>query len=449
MFGGSSANNTATRRRSADALLFAGALGALSWVALVRPALGDADGAFAIGRSVFAAADIVLAALLVLLAVPQSGYRLLRVRVAVMFHLAANTLFALTGMRSTFALNSPIVVAYLGLYVVLFAMGVRSRFQSSGRVDQDTIKPSRAVLRGARVAVLSSVPVVTGVAVAIAIAAEPRGSAMGVAAVAAVLVTLAAVRLRELHTADSKLVDSLRDQCDELHARNALLGDESERALAALREASDFLADMTERVAAPLNGVLESSDDLREATASAPQIQPHVDRLVHSSDTLLFIVNDLLGIAEASAAPMPSLPVTFVPRTMVTAVAESFVDAAAARGVDLAVVVDETVAHEMSGDRHTVEKVLGIFLDNAVKFSKRGEIELTTTFIDTDPDGSTLVRFAVQDEGIGMSRDHRDALLSQPLQAEAPARRYRCKPKGLALGSRARGPARRRLGRRE
>ena len=93
-------------------------------------------------------------------------------------------------------------------------------------------------MRSARVAVLSSVPVASGLAVAIAVAAEPRASAMGVAAVVAVLMTLAAVRLRELHTADSKLVDSLRDQCDALQERNGTLIVESERALASLRDAT-------------------------------------------------------------------------------------------------------------------------------------------------------------------------------------------------------------------
>jgi CheY-like chemotaxis protein len=416
-----------------DTWLLAVALTALSWVALIRPALGDPDSAFTMFRIVFAALDVLLASLLVLLAIPQSDYRLRRVRVAGMVHLAANTVFAMTGLRDNFNFTSPLVITYLGFYIVLAGMGVRGRVHRLAHPEPDAGRPTRAAMRSARVAVLSSVPVASGVAVAIAVAAEPRASAMGIAAIAAVLMTLAVVRLRDLHTADSKLVDSLRDQCDELHERNALLAAESERALASLREASDFLADMTERVASPLNGVLESGDALREALASAPQIEPDVDKLVRSSDTLLFIVNDLLGISEASATPTPTVPACFDPRGLLTDVGETFVDRAAAKGVDLVVDADHAVPTDVSGQRAHVETLLRIFLDNAVKYSKQGEIELTATFIDKRLDGSVVIRFGVHDSGVGMSREHRQSLLSLPTEAETPPRRYRCKPHGLAL----------------
>src|SRR5207253_6594667 len=86
-----------------------------------------------------------------------------------------------------------------------------------------------------------------------------------------------------------------------------------------LATTSHFLSEMTTRVAGPLNGVLEATDRLRD-----PELE-------QSADTLLALMNELLGIShDATLAPAFSES-SFSLRSAVTDALAPYADAAAAK----------------------------------------------------------------------------------------------------------------------
>jgi two-component system sensor histidine kinase/response regulator len=192
-------------------------------------------------------------------------------------------------------------------------------------------------------------------------------------------------------------------------------------ALASAQAKGQFLANVSHEVRTPLNGIL----GLLQMVDASALPRPQDDYLVEihkSAHSLLAIVNDLLDLSKIEAGEMRLESVPFDLVSMTEEIAVNYASAAQAKGIELLTEIDPAVPAEVCGDPLRLRQVISNLLNNALKFTKEGEIVIG---IRVRHYGAWHVdlEIRVSDTGVGISRDLAESIFRPFSQADASTTR--------------------------
>jgi CheY-like chemotaxis protein/nitrogen-specific signal transduction histidine kinase/HPt (histidine-containing phosphotransfer) domain-containing protein len=194
---------------------------------------------------------------------------------------------------------------------------------------------------------------------------------------------------------------------------------------------SAFLANMSHEIRTPINAVLGLTHLLgREATT--PRQTERLKKIESASRHLLTIINDILDLSKIEAGRLQLEEHDFSLEVLLDNITSMIGSAAAAKG--LRVVVDSQAAPRwLHGDETRVRQALLNYASNAVKFTSEGSITLRVAQMQEQGD-RLLLRFAVEDTGVGIAADVLPRLFAAFEQAEVSTnRRFGGTGLGLAI----------------
>ena len=209
----------------------------------------------------------------------------------------------------------------------------------------------------------------------------------------------------------------------EAHAR---------RAEEASRAKSQFLANMSHEIRTPMNGVMGMLE-LLHATELAPRQKRFAETAFRSAEELLELINDILDFSKIESGHLELHGTDFDVQQSVEDVCEMLAPRAHGKGLDLIVRVAPAVHRHVHGDVMRLRQVLVNLIGNAIKFTGAGNVQVRVTQESVTP-AQQLLRFEVQDTGIGVNPDVAARLFQPFVQADiSTTREYGGTGLGLAI----------------
>ena len=205
-----------------------------------------------------------------------------------------------------------------------------------------------------------------------------------------------------------------------------------EQAEAANIMKSQFLANMSHEIRTPMNGILGFLDLLKRTNLSSEQ-KDYINEAKTASEMLLYLINDILDFSKIEAGKLVVENIKFNLRTAVEDTVSIIIPKAEEKHIEIHVMINSSVPEEVIGDPARLRQVLNNLIGNAVKFTERGEINLTVNCLE-EIGGNALISFEVKDTGIGISKEDIDKLFTPFTQADASTtRRFGGTGLGLAI----------------
>lgn len=183
-----------------------------------------------------------------------------------------------------------------------------------------------------------------------------------------------------------------------------LLEEETKRADVANQAKTNFLANMSHEIRTPINAVLGMNEMiLRESKER--NIKEYALDVQGAAKSLLSIINDILDITKIEAGKLTIIPVDYSFSNMVHDVINMISFKAKAKELDFKVNIDERIPSVLKGDDIRIRQILVNLLNNAVKYTHKGEITLEAKLLPFEQENVARISFVVKDTGIGIKEE--------------------------------------------
>ncbi len=220
------------------------------------------------------------------------------------------------------------------------------------------------------------------------------------------------------------VVETLQNITDLVQSRSNLL--------LANKAKGDFLSNVSHEIRTPINGLL-GMIDLLDATILNEEQSEYVEVMKNSSKKLMTIVTGILDYSKIESGKIECKIIAFDLRITLEMILETISKRIKKRGLKFSQYIDNQVPSLLKGDPEKLRQILNNILDNAIKFTEKGEIKISVK-LEKEDASKAKIKFDISDTGIGISQEKCAAIFDSFTQVDGgTTRKYGGTGIGLSI----------------
>ena len=187
-------------------------------------------------------------------------------------------------------------------------------------------------------------------------------------------------------------------------AENERAKKETERAEELTRSQNRFFSSMSHEIRTPINSILGLNELILRDQSTSDEIVKDAVGIQGAGKMLLALINDILDFSKIEAGSMDIVPVDYRVGDLFSEVVNMIWQRATEKGLELRVSIDPDVPSVLYGDEVRIKQVIVNLLNNAVKYTKEGLIDLHVESSALEED-KVLLSISVADTGMGIKKE--------------------------------------------
>ena len=230
----------------------------------------------------------------------------------------------------------------------------------------------------------------------------------------------------------AELMNELEKKNKELIVYTENLKEAKNIAEEAAQSKADFLANMSHEIRTPMNAIIGMTYLIQKTDLSQKQ-NDYVEKIQASSQHLLGIINDILDFSKIESGKFEIEEIDFKLSQVLNNLVTFIEEKCYLKGLKLIFDIDPNLPNSLIGDPLRIGQILINYASNAVKFTQEGQITIRIKN-EKEVDNNCVVRFEVEDTGIGMTEEEKNKLFQPFQQADtSTTRKYGGTGLGLAI----------------
>jgi two-component system, sensor histidine kinase and response regulator len=229
-----------------------------------------------------------------------------------------------------------------------------------------------------------------------------------------------------------ELMKELEKKNEELIVYTEDLKEAKNIAEEAAQSKADFLANMSHEIRTPMNAIIGMTYLIQKTDLSQKQ-KDYIEKIQASSQHLLGIINDILDFSKIESGKFEIEEIDFELSQVLNNLVTFIEEKCYLKKLKLIFDIDPNLPNSLKGDPLRIGQILINYASNAVKFTQEGEITIRIKN-EKEIDNNCVVRFEVEDTGIGMTEEQKNKLFQPFQQADtSTTRKYGGTGLGLAI----------------
>jgi signal transduction histidine kinase/CheY-like chemotaxis protein len=169
---------------------------------------------------------------------------------------------------------------------------------------------------------------------------------------------------------------------------------------------------VTHDIKSPLNSIT-GYVELLDNTPLAERQHYFLNNMKQSAAHILQLLNNLLDFSRLEAGKMEVDAIRYIPRRLLSEVADSFMPQATRKGLELTTIISPSLDRERVGDPIKVRQIVANLLSNAIKYTRSGRV-----LLDAGEKGE-MIRVVISDTGDGMTADEQQLVFEEFTRLDA------------------------------
>ena len=180
------------------------------------------------------------------------------------------------------------------------------------------------------------------------------------------------------------------------------------------RAKSDFLSSMSHEIRTPLNAIVGLSEDIATYEGQLPkEVVEDTEDIRNASQTLLEIVGNILDINKIESNKMEIIETTYNFKEEITKMCRVTSTRIGDKDINFHLKLAEDIPYELIGDKGKVKEIINNILTNAIKYTEKGEINLTVKCVNDFSKNISNLIITCQDTGRGIKKENIDRLFTK------------------------------------